>query len=1012
MRLEEISRRSLSQASSKELRSLRFRMIQLWNRNFKKNPDAIVGGLDRSCFLEKYRLILREMAARGIRINPIYHIDRFVKILPELVLVPEFASLTGSYVYGKEKPGDMDVVVRTDSDLKVDLSDALRIKLTRILSDGKLAVHLIPCETGPNCTYLPVYDLVLRPSSGQIRRVDSFEKSFKWFRPPKPVRAAAPEKRMTLDFLAELIRDRYPVLVSKKYDGMRCLVMKNGKWAFYSDDGSKLDIDPKPFSNIKADEFILDCEITMWKGGKHMPREAVTAAIHRGETDVAFNVFDIVYLNKPLFDVPQGERLAILKKLIPNASLMVKAGLNRVPHFLARNESELLDISKRLCEAPGSEGVVVKFPDAGYFDKEAWIKYHKNAILYGVVLEAIETKAPGVYNYRYGVRPGKMKVRRSDLVEVNGELILECGKTFSTSKRLRRGDYLCVEFETLNLIKRNDEIEISAWVPRFIGEADHVDDLDTVIKRARDNGVLQIKEIDESGNVVYKADPYLMYPKDGKFVFQLHARGSSVHGDLRLQISDDELKGYTLMVQNPGVPKVDSVEELKKLAKNPKYWKIDFNTGEFKRRVTRAGHEVDVSIRAIPKTIHDISWLKVEGVAKPGEVGATKNEKGVFAIIDKGEYDTGALKPYFHEYFMYGKIFKGRYVFRLVSRKSLLPPGVEEERPLTPFYWVLIKPKDQLPYVLSKRAIELKWLPPRGVSALPRDFDVPKDLRYWEMPREKALEARKALAESLKKSKAHFKLFELRFKGQQVIRFGPSAVVYPLLIDDEKEKPQRWDLNKNPLDAKSLVCYYYGREGSQWLKLEGNNRIEPGEYGNPSKDTPCELELIDQGPITVYEDRDSWKRWKFQGKKLKAFVNVFRESEGLWNWEETEKAPTFFRKNAPKQIVSGVVYSPYVVDAHGDITTPEVIEEAMEEFMKNGPRFNINHEGEDIEAVIIENWITRTSFMCNGIFVPEGSWCMSVHIPDKKHWRMVEEGKLNGFSLEGFLVRDDVSVDS
>jgi len=82
-------------------------------------------------------------------------------------------------------------------------------------------------------------------------------------------------------------------------------------------------------------------------------------------------------------------------------------------------------------------------------------------------------------------------------------------------------------------------------------------------------------------------------------------------------------------------------------------------------------------------------------------------------------------------------------------RKEVLPPGIPEEKPLSPFIWLLLVPKVQRPYVLGSEAMEKDWLPPRGFSALPEAWRkvVPKELRYWEMPRKKALEARAKLAE-------------------------------------------------------------------------------------------------------------------------------------------------------------------------------------------------------------------------------------------------------------------------
>lgn len=272
-----------------------------------------------------------------------------------------------------------------------------------------------------------------------------------------------------------------------------------------------------------------------------------------------------------------------------------------------------------------------------------------------------------------------------------------------------------------------------------------------------------------------------------EFVIQHHYRGRSCHIDFRYKVNN-HLEGFTIADQEPGMIKEDvtSVEQGKKLDKNPRLWK----------------HEAGTKLLAIPKAPEPVEWLSIEGTVPPGEVGATKYEYGVFTILDKGTLDLGAQKPYFKEFFLHGKKFKGRYVFRQLSNifreGGKLPPVdlssitrehleqldvnslrkiiralrkhlgiskmaavtkpalineimklVEELQrkgvkripedvlePLTEkseFIWLFWKPADQTPYVLSKRAVEKGWVPPYLQSALPREIErkIPKKFKYW-----------------------------------------------------------------------------------------------------------------------------------------------------------------------------------------------------------------------------------------------------------------------------------------
>ncbi len=89
----------------------------------------------------------------------------------------------------------------------------------------------------------------------------------------------------------------------------------------------------------------------------------------------------------------------------------------------------------------------------------------------------------------------------------------------------------------------------------------------------------------------------------------------------------------------------------------------------------------------------------------------------------------GAQKPHLLEVFLSGSTYKGRFIFRKLPRKQ------EHERAgKQPFVWFGWKPIDQTPYVLSSRAILLKWTPPKGRSALPKEWEekIPDELRWWE----------------------------------------------------------------------------------------------------------------------------------------------------------------------------------------------------------------------------------------------------------------------------------------
>ncbi len=275
------------------------------------------------------------------------------------------------------------------------------------------------------------------------------------------------------------------------------------------------------------------------------------------------------------------------------------------------------------------------------------------------------------------------------------------------------------------------------------------------------------------------ADPYLNYPDETKtyhYINQHHYRGRTVHCDLRFQTDQDFLIGWTLL---DGI--TDEIKEPVLTLKDAKeldtkdIFKIDWKTGKPKKREIKDGVIRAAAIRALEKKPEPLAWFEVEGVTPPGSVGATKEFPGVFHIIDRGIVEYGAQKPYFHEYFLSEGKMTGRIAFRMIGRemaqaaalvdhevaailrlqepgdlvgKGLLPPGVPEEEPRVPYYWVAMLDIDPTPYVLSTGAVEKKWLPPKGISALPRAIrkNVPKRLQFWKFDKKQALEAREELA--------------------------------------------------------------------------------------------------------------------------------------------------------------------------------------------------------------------------------------------------------------------------
>ncbi len=261
--------------------------------------------------------------------------------------------------------------------------------------------------------------------------------------------------------------------------------------------------------------------------------------------------------------------------------------------------------------------------------------------------------------------------------------------------------------------------------------------------------------------IVKAQDPYMIYPPEDAnydYSMRIHFRGKSVHFDLLSEIQSKQyVIGWTLFSQLAGAIKepVLTMQEGKKIVANsPEYFKIDLQTGEWKKRENT---DTNVSIASARKMPEPHSQIEFQGVTPKGSegTGATKNYPGVYVAADKGSVQYGANRTELHELFLEGKTFNGRYFFRQLKELDInkAEDEIEKEEGFKKGEpnWLFINPIDQVPNILSSKSVSDKWLPPKGVSALPKHWrsHVEDDEQYWKMDGAKALEAREALRKRL-----------------------------------------------------------------------------------------------------------------------------------------------------------------------------------------------------------------------------------------------------------------------
>lgn len=100
---------------------------------------------------------------------------------------------------------------------------------------------------------------------------------------------------------------------------------------------------------------------------------------------------------------------------------------------------------------------------------------------------------------------------------------------------------------------------------------------------------------------------------------------------------------------------------------------------------------------------------------------------------------------------------------------------------------------------------------------------------------------------------------------------------------------------------------------------------------------------------------------------------------------------------AKKRITYGEVYVPWEFDAHGDMTTPEVIEEAAHNFLAAFQDIGTQHKGSAGKGVPVESFLSRKG---DRDFPIEGSWVLGTKW-NEENWNRILSGELLGYSLDG-----------
>ena len=126
------------------------------------------------------------------------------------------------------------------------------------------------------------------------------------------------------------------------------------------------------------------------------------------------------------------------------------------------------------------------------------------------------------------------------------------------------------------------------------------------------------------------------------------------------------------------------------------------------------------------------------------------------------------------------------------------------------------------------------------------------------------------------------------------VRVGPSLEHWDLRIDWHPQKPlMNWILRDDISAVDATNAVFEWCKDREWMKKgeKGPEYIPPGKPGNPTKDTPAYIEIVDSGTARIYEFGDMFGKMDLRMRKLKGHLVFIRRDERLNLWVVQWESP-------------------------------------------------------------------------------------------------------------------------
>jgi len=181
---------------------------------------------------------------------------------------------------------------------------------------------------------------------------------------------------------------------------------------------------------------------------------------------------------------------------------------------------------------------------------------------------------------------------------------------------------------------------------------------------------------------------------------------------------------------------------------------------------------------------------------------------------------------------------------------------------------------------------------------------------------------------------------------------------------------------------------------SGFQRHQKNSEVSPEYKDTPWKDKGYVAWLGWGGTTGI-----NWASNKLQSIRNEMSFSVFSMEERMVVGPAMVPDKMIIRRNE----ITGEVYYVYF--------TAETIKKLQQKFMleKLLDKTNVEHGRKFLNGVsVVESWIvddpTKDKQQVFGMDYPKGTWMISIKIEDDAIWQKVKDGKLNGFSVQGYFL--------